>query len=50
MTLKSHGRRYQRQNTSPLEKLIIYVAGNIQHIPQEENEATYKAMFIAKYY
>lgn len=49
MILKSHGRRYQRQNT-PLEKLIIYVAGNIQHIPQEENEATYKAMFIAKYY
>lgn len=40
MILKSHGRRHQRQNTFPLKKLIIYVAGNIQHIPQQENEAT----------
>ena len=49
MILKSYGRRYQRQNSiSPLKELITRVVGKIQYIPQKENEATYKTMFISK--
>ena len=49
MILKSYGRRYQRQNSiSPLKELITRVVGKIQYIPQKENEATYKPMFISK--